>query len=133
MQFVDQYKINLFISEGYLYLATKFAKNARIARTKWRHEHFYSACAFFIRTNTGPNMQTQQINQLAEKIESLLPPGLKQVKEDFDNKLKKLLQQQLSKMDFVSREEFDIQSKVLARTREKLEQLEKRIEQLGQK
>jgi hypothetical protein len=78
-------------------------------------------------------MQTQQINQLAEKIESLLPPGLKQVKEDFDNKLKKLLQQQLSKMDFVSREEFDIQSKVLARTREKLEQLEKRIEQLGQK
>jgi ubiquinone biosynthesis accessory factor UbiK len=78
-------------------------------------------------------MQTQQINQLAEKIESLLPPGLKQVKQDFDNKLKKLLQQQLSKMDFVSREEFDIQSKVLARTREKLEQLEKRIEQLGQK
>ncbi len=75
-------------------------------------------------------MQTNQINQLAEKIEALLPPGLKQVKNDFDNKLKNLLQQQLSKMDFVSREEFDIQSKVLARTREKLEQLEKRIEQL---
>jgi len=75
-------------------------------------------------------MQAQQINQLAEKIQSLLPPGLKQVKEEFDDKLKKLLQQQLSKMDFVSREEFDIQSKVLARTREKLEQLEQRIEQL---
>ena len=77
-------------------------------------------------------MQTNQINQLAEKIEALLPPGLKQVKNDFDNKLKNLLQQQLSKMDFVSREEFDIQSKVLARTREKLEQLEKRIEKLNQ-
>lgn len=75
-------------------------------------------------------MQTSQINQLAEKIEALLPPGLKQVKNDFDNRLKILLQQQLSKMDFVTREEFDIQSKVLARTREKLEQLEKRIEQL---
>lgn len=76
-------------------------------------------------------MQTSQINQLAEKIEALLPPGIKQVKNDFDDKLKTLLQQQLTKMDFVSREEFDIQSKVLARTREKLEQLEKRIEQLN--
>ena len=77
-------------------------------------------------------MQTQHIDQLASKIESLLPSGLKQVKSDFDDKLKKLLQQQLSKMDFVSREEFDIQSKVLARTRQKLEQLEKKLEELTQ-
>ena len=76
-------------------------------------------------------MQPQYINQLAEQIESLLPPGIKQVKQDFDEKLKKLLQQQLSAMDFVSREEFDIQQKVLARTRHKLEQLEKTIEQLS--
>jgi len=76
-------------------------------------------------------MQAQKINQLADKIESLLPSGLKQVKSDFDDKLKKLLQQQLSKMDFVSREEFDIQSKVLARTREKLEQLEKKLDGLN--
>ena len=75
-------------------------------------------------------MQPQHINQLAEKIESLLPPGLKQVKEDFDERLKALLQQQLSKMDFVSREEFDIQQKVLARTREKLDQLEKKLNEL---
>jgi BMFP domain-containing protein YqiC len=77
-------------------------------------------------------MQTQDINQLADKIESLLPSGLKQVKNDFDDKLRKLLQQQLSKMDFVSREEFDIQRKVLARTREKLEQMEKRLDELNQ-
>lgn len=77
-------------------------------------------------------MQPQHIQQLAAKIESLLPPGLKQVKEDFDEKLKTVLQQQLSKMEFVSREEFDIQSKVLARTRQKLEQLEKRVEELLQ-
>ena len=75
-------------------------------------------------------MQTHQINLLAAKIESLLPPGLKQVKNDFDEKLKALLQQQLNKMDFVSREEFDIQSKVLARTRDKLEQLEKKVSEL---
>lgn len=75
-------------------------------------------------------MQPQHIQQLASKIESLLPPGLKQVKNDFDEKLKLLLQQQLSNMEFVSREEFDIQSKVLARTREKLERLEKRLEEI---
>jgi ubiquinone biosynthesis accessory factor UbiK len=86
---------------------------------------------FLIAPYWGNTMHTSQINQLAERIEALLPPGIKQVKSDFDDKLKTLLQQQLTKMDFVSREEFDIQTKVLARTREKLEQLEKRIEQLS--
>ena len=75
-------------------------------------------------------MQPHHIQQLASKIEALLPPGLKQVKNDFDERLKALLQQQLTSMEFVSREEFDIQRKVLARTRHKLEQLEKRIEEL---
>ena len=67
---------------------------------------------------------------MVNKIESLLPPGLKQVKQDFDEKLKKLLQEQLSKMDFVSREEFDIQQKVLKRTRDKLDALEKQLLEL---
>jgi BMFP domain-containing protein YqiC len=75
-------------------------------------------------------MQKYQIDQLAEKIESLLPPGIRQVKQDFDEKLRQVLQQQLSKMDFVSREEFDIQRKVLARTRAKLDELEKRLADL---
>jgi hypothetical protein len=75
-------------------------------------------------------MQPPNIQQLASRIEALLPEGLKQVKSDFDEKLKALLQQQLSNMEFVSREEFDIQSKVLARTREKLELLEKRLEEI---
>lgn len=76
-------------------------------------------------------MQPKQIDQLAEKIETLLPPGLKQVKQDFEQKLRTLLQQQLSEMDFVSREEFDIQRKVLIRTREKLDQLEKKMDELA--
>lgn len=75
-------------------------------------------------------MQAHQLNQLAEKIEGLLPPGLKQVKQDFDAKLKTLLQQQMAELDFVSREEFDIQTKVLARTRQKLDDLEQRLQQL---
>ena len=75
-------------------------------------------------------LDNQTINRLSDKINGLLPPGLAQVKTDFDTKLKSLLQQQLSELEFVSREEFDIQSRVLQRTRAKLETLESKLEQL---
>ncbi len=75
-------------------------------------------------------IDNQTINQLSEKINALLPPQLREVKSDFDARLKSLLQQQLANYDLVSREEFDIQARVLARTREKLEKLEARLEQL---
>jgi BMFP domain-containing protein YqiC len=75
-------------------------------------------------------LDNQTINHLSDKINQLLPPGLQQVKSDFDSKLKTLLQQQLSEFEFVSREEFDIQSRVLQRTRAKLEVLEQKLDQL---
>ena len=74
----------------------------------------------------------QTINRLSEKINELLPPGLQQVKSDFDARLKSLLQQQLANYEMVSREEFDIQARVLQRTREKLEIIEARLKELGQ-
>ena len=77
-------------------------------------------------------IDNQTINRLSDKINELLPPGLQQVKSDFDARLKSLLQQQLSNYEMVSREEFDIQARVLARTREKLEQLETRLQALEQ-
>jgi BMFP domain-containing protein YqiC len=70
------------------------------------------------------------INRLSDRINELLPSGLQQVKTDFDAKLKTLLQQQLSELEFVSREEFDIQSRVLQRTRAKLETLEDKLKNL---
>jgi BMFP domain-containing protein YqiC len=75
-------------------------------------------------------IDNQTINRLSEKIHELLPPGLQQVKSDFDARLKTLLQQQLARYDMVSREEFDIQARVLARTREKLEAIEARLKEL---
>jgi BMFP domain-containing protein YqiC len=77
-------------------------------------------------------LDNQTINKLSDKINQLLPPGLQQVKSDFDAKLKTLLQQQLSELEFVSREEFDIQARVLQRTRSKLEALEDKIKHLEQ-
>ena len=75
-------------------------------------------------------IDNQTINRLSDKINELLPPGLKEVKSDFDAKLKGLLQQQLSNYEMVSREEFEIQSRVLARTREKLESIEEKLKTL---
>ena len=75
-------------------------------------------------------IDNQTLNRLSDKINELLPPGLREVKSDFDEKLKGLLQQQLSNYQMVSREEFDIQARVLARTREKLESIEVKLKEL---
>ena len=77
-------------------------------------------------------IDNQTINRLSEKINELLPPGLQQVKSDFDARLKSLLQQQLANYEMVNREEFDIQTRVLQRTREKLEIIEVRLKELEQ-
>lgn len=75
-------------------------------------------------------IDNQTINRLSDKINELLPPGLKQVREDFDARLKTLLQQQLASLEMVSREEFELQTRVLERTREKLEIIEARLREL---
>ncbi len=77
-------------------------------------------------------LDNQTINRLSDKINQLLPPGMQQVKSDFDARLKTLLQQQLAQLEFVSREEFNIQARVLQRTRSKLEALEEKLSQLEQ-
>ena len=77
-------------------------------------------------------LDNQTINRLSDKINQLLPPGMQQVKADFDARLKTLLQQQLTQLEFVSREEFDIQARVLQRTRAKLEILEEKLRHLEQ-
>ena len=75
-------------------------------------------------------IDNQSINRLSEQINAMLPPGLQQAKSDFEQRLKSLLQEQLAQYEFVSREEFDIQARVLARTRAKLESIESKLKQL---
>lgn len=71
-----------------------------------------------------------KIEEMARTIQAALPPGLKSVGEEVDKKVKQLIQAQLMKLDLVSREEFDVQTKVLLRTREKLQALEDKLQQL---
>ncbi|MCK5002336.1 MAG: accessory factor UbiK family protein [Gammaproteobacteria bacterium] len=69
-------------------------------------------------------------DDLAKKITGLLPGNIQQVQQDLEANIKALLQSSLSKMNLVAREEFDVQSALLARTREKLDQLEKQLAEL---
>lgn len=75
-------------------------------------------------------MSKDAIEELTKRISSLIPDNVKHMQDDLENNVRNLLQTALAKMNLVTREEFDVQSAVLQRTREKLEQLEKKIEQL---
>ena len=75
-------------------------------------------------------MDVQGIDQLAQRLASLVPPGLAQAREDMQANFKDIMAQGLRRLDLVTREEFDVQSQVLARTRERLELLEKRLADL---
>ncbi|PHS73248.1 MAG: cytoplasmic protein [Cycloclasticus sp.] len=70
------------------------------------------------------------IEQLAKSLTGQLPDGLGNIKDDVEKNFKSVLQQQFVKLDLVTREEFDTQNAVLARTREKLYALEKIITEL---
>ena len=69
----------------------------------------------------------QAIDELAQRLAELVPPGLKDAREDLGSNFKSALQAGLRKLDVVTRDEFDVQRLVLLRTREKIEQLEQQV------
>ncbi|WP_373819695.1 accessory factor UbiK family protein [Glaesserella sp.] len=75
-------------------------------------------------------LNPKKIEQIMQQIQDSLPQGIKDLGQDAEAKIKQTLQAQLSKLDVVTREEFDIQTQVLMRTREKLTELEKRVDEL---
>ena len=72
----------------------------------------------------------ESLEQLSKRISSLIPGDIKHMQGDIENNIRSLLQSSLTKMNLVTREEFDVQSAVLQRTREKLDALEKQLAQL---
>ena len=72
----------------------------------------------------------KHINEVVKRLLDSIPPGAKNLPKDIEKNFRGVLQQAFNKMDLVTREEFDAQTKVLARTRAKLEQLEKQLKDL---
>ena len=78
-------------------------------------------------------MENNVIDELSKRLGEILPPGINVLKEDMEKNIRAVLQAAFSKMDLVSREEFEVQARVLQRTREKLETLEKQLAELEAK
>lgn len=70
------------------------------------------------------------VDELARRLSSLVPPGLRESREEIQENFKAVLQSGLTKLDLVTREEFEVQRAVLLRTREKLEALEAQVRQI---
>jgi hypothetical protein len=70
------------------------------------------------------------LNDLSKKLLNALPESAQTLKQDIEKNFRVVLQNAFGKLDLVTREEFDAQTKVLARSRQKIEALEKKISAL---
>lgn len=70
------------------------------------------------------------IDELTRRLSESLPPGLAQKKEELESQFRTVLTGAFERMNLVGREEFDAQCAVLKETREKLEALEQRLQEL---
>jgi len=74
--------------------------------------------------------QAHQLEELASRVLALLPAGSAELREDLRRNLRATLAGALARMDLVTQEQFEVQSAVLARTRSRLEALERRVQAL---
>jgi len=92
----------------------------------WRH--LVLAFSELLRYQLGMNKES--IENLAARLVESLPENVRSMREDLEQNFRSVLRARLAKLDLVTREEFDVQEAVLARTREKLELLAKRVDEL---
>lgn len=69
----------------------------------------------------------KKINEIIQNVCDAMPQGLKNMPQEMQQNFRSAIQGVFERLDLVTREEFDVQCAVLLRTREKLEQLEKRL------
>lgn len=67
------------------------------------------------------------IEELAERLTAILPPGLKSLRAELEDNFRAVLRANLERWDLVSRERFDVQAELLARTQKRLKELEARL------
>ena len=70
------------------------------------------------------------LDDLAKKLAAAVPAGLRDLQADAERNFRAVLQSVFAKLELVNREEFDVQSAVLARTRERLEELAARLKEM---
>jgi len=78
-------------------------------------------------------MNKQFFDDLATKISATLPPAPAGMKDEMEQSIRSILHKTFDKLDLVTREDFEIQSAVLQKTRLKLETLEKKLTEMENK
>jgi len=79
---------------------------------------------------TGRMLDPRTLEALAERLAGVLPPGMGALRHELQDNFRTVLRAQLEKLDLVSRERFDVQAELLARTQARLKALEARMEAL---
>ena len=77
--------------------------------------------------------ESRKVEEIASRLAQALPPGLKTLRAELEDNFRAILRANLERFDLVSRERFEAQAEVLAKTQAKLEALEQRLAQLEKK
>lgn len=80
--------------------------------------------------NCSMDIDTKTLDALARRLAQAVPPGLNSLGDELEGNFRAVLQSAMKNMDLVTREEFEVQRGVLARTRERLESIQARLEEL---
>jgi BMFP domain-containing protein YqiC len=75
-------------------------------------------------------MEQFRIDEIARRLLESVPPAFRSMQQDLETNFRAVLRSSLSKLDVVTRDEFDTQTKVLERTRSRLEALEEKVKTL---
>jgi BMFP domain-containing protein YqiC len=75
-------------------------------------------------------VKSDKLDEIVQQFSSLLPDDLRRTGQDVKKNLKAAMSSTLSRMELVTREEFDVQAELLARTRALLQELEERVARL---
>ena len=76
---------------------------------------------------------TRPLDEIARKVNEVIPDDLKNAKQDLEKNVRVAAQGVLQRLDLVTREEFDVQAKMLAKSQLRVKELEQRIQELERK
>ena len=76
-------------------------------------------------------LDPKRLDELARNLATAVP-GVGELQQELERTFQALLQSTFAKLELVTREEFEVQAEVLARSRARLEQLERQVAALEQ-
>ena len=77
-------------------------------------------------------LDTQALDEIVRKISSAIPDDLKTAKQNLEKNARSAAEGVFQRLDLVTREEFDVQSKMLSKSQQRIKELEQRIKELEQ-